>query len=76
MARDLPEPCQFPSLHSCHRRFLLARKEVDLAPYPVVGLVLQVGDATKCLLWLRKAHKEVIVPAASAHCFTYTEELG
>ena len=26
----------------------LIHKDVDLAPHPVVGLVLQVGDAEKC----------------------------
>ena len=36
-----------PSLDSCQKRFLLARKEIDLAPHAVVGLVLQVGDALK-----------------------------
>ena len=30
---------------SCQKRFLWTHKEVDLAPLPVVGLVLQVGDA-------------------------------
>ena len=49
MARDLPEPCVFLSLDSCRKRFLWAYKEVDLAPQPVVGLVLQVGDAEKFL---------------------------
>ena len=29
------------------RRFLWTKKEVDLAQHPVVGLVLQVGDAQK-----------------------------
>ena len=32
-------------LNSCHKRFLWTHKEVDLAPHPVVGLVL--GDAEK-----------------------------
>ena len=41
------EPCKFPSLESCQKRFLWIHKEVDLAPHPVVGLVLQVGDAEK-----------------------------
>ena len=45
VARDMPEPCECPSLDRCHKRFLWVRKEVDLAPRPVVGLVLQVGDA-------------------------------
>ena len=43
----MPEPCKFPSLDSCHRKFVWAREKVDLAPHPVVGLVLQVGEAEK-----------------------------
>ena len=45
MACDMPEPCRFPSLDSCQKRFLWTHKGVDLAPHPVVGLVFQVGDA-------------------------------
>ena len=47
MACDMPEPCKFPSLDSCQKRFLWTHKEVDLPPHPVVGLVLQVEDAKK-----------------------------
>ena len=47
MASDMPEPCKFPSLDSCQKRFLWTNMEVDLARHPVVGLVLQVGDADK-----------------------------
>ena len=43
----MPEPCKFPSLGSHQKRFLWTHKEVDLAPHPVVGLVLQVGNAEK-----------------------------
>ena len=43
----MPEPCKFPSLDSCQKRFLWTHKEVDLAPHPVVGLVLQEADAGK-----------------------------
>ena len=32
-------------LGSCQKRFPLTQKEVDLASHPVVGLVVQVGDA-------------------------------
>ena len=46
MTRDMPEPCEFPSLDSCQKRFVWAHKEVDLAPHPVVGLTLQ-EDAEK-----------------------------
>ena len=42
VACDMLEPCKFPSFHSCQKRFLWTYKEVDLAPHPVVGLVLEV----------------------------------
>ena len=35
VACDMPEPCKFPSLDSCQKRFLWTHKEVDLAPHPV-----------------------------------------
>ena len=47
MGCDMPEPCKFPSLDSCQKRFPWTHKEADLAPHPAVGLVLQVGDAEK-----------------------------
>ena len=47
VACDMPEPCKFPSLDSSKKRFLWYHKEVDLALHPVVGLMLQVGDAEK-----------------------------
>ena len=43
----MPDPRKLPSLDSCQTSFLWAYKEVDLAPHPVVGLVLLVGDAKK-----------------------------
>ena len=39
-ACGMPEPYKFLSLDSCQKRFLWIHKEVDLAPHPVVGLVL------------------------------------
>ena len=40
---------------SCQKRFLWAHKAADLAPHPVVGLVLQVGDAeVSSGTWSRK----------------------
>ena len=48
-ACDIPEPCKFPSLDRCQKRFPWTHKEVDLAPHRVVRLVLQVGDAEKFL---------------------------
>ena len=47
MSCDMTEPCKFPSLESCQKRFLWTHKEIDLAPHPVVGLELQVGDTEK-----------------------------
>ena len=52
MACEMPEPCKFPSLDSCQKKFLWTYEEVDLVPHPVVGLVLQVGDAEKFPLTL------------------------
>ena len=52
VACDISEPCKCPSLDSRQTRFLWTYKEVDLAPYPVVNLVLQVEDAEKFLLAL------------------------
>ena len=52
VAWDMPEPCEFPSLYSCLKRFLLTHKEDDLAPHPVVDLVLQVGDAEMFVMHL------------------------
>ena len=49
MARDMPEPCKFPSLDSCQKRFLWAHKNVDLASHPVVGFVFQARDAEEFL---------------------------
>ena len=43
----MPEPCEFPCLDSCQKRFFWTHKKVALTPYPVVGLVLPVGDAER-----------------------------
>ena len=48
MVRDMPERCKFPCSNSCQKKFLWTHKKADLAPQPVVGLVLQVGDAKTC----------------------------
>ena len=47
MVCDMQEPSKFLFLDSCQKRFLWTHKEVDLAPLPVVDLVLQAGDAEK-----------------------------
>ena len=46
-AHDMPDSCKFVSLDSCQKRFLWAYNGVDLAPHPVSGLVLQVGETEK-----------------------------
>ena len=43
----MPGLFEFPSLDSCQKRFLWAYNGVDLAPHPVSGLVLQVGETEK-----------------------------
>ena len=43
----MPEACKFSSLDSCQKKLMWTHKEIDLAPHPVVGLVLQVGDVEK-----------------------------
>ena len=47
VACDMPEPREFPSLDSCQKRFPWTHKEIDIAPLPVVGLVLKEGDTEK-----------------------------
>ena len=42
-----PNHCKFPSLDICQEGFQWTHKRVDLAPHPVIGLVLQRGDAEK-----------------------------
>ena len=44
VACDLPEPCKFPSLDSCQKKFLWTHKKTDLVPHPFICLVLQLGD--------------------------------
>ena len=45
--KDMPKPCKFPFLDSCQRRLLWTHTQADLAPHPVVGLVLLVANAMK-----------------------------
>ena len=49
VAFDKPKPCKFLSLDNYQKRFLWTHNEVDLAPHPVIGLVLQEEDAEKFL---------------------------
>ena len=49
VARDMTEPCNLPSLDSCRRMFPVGPRRADHVPHPVVGLVLQAGDAEKFL---------------------------
>ena len=75
--RDMPEPREFPSLDSLQKRFLWTHKGVDLAPRPVVDLVLQVGDAEK---FPQALGFESLCPffrvSKESPCFTAIEEDG
>ena len=48
VACDTLESYKLPSVYSYQKRFLWTHKEVDIAPYPVIGRMLQVGDTEKC----------------------------
>ena len=77
MACDISEPCKFPSLDSCQKKFLWTHKEVDLAPQPVVGLVLQVGDAEKFPQALGYERLDPFYRVSKqGQCFTAVEENG
>ena len=78
MTRNMPEPCKFPSLDSCQTRFLWTDKEVDLALHPVVGLVLQIGDAEKFsrARWCQKPGFFFFQTQQASPCFTAIEEDG
>ena len=41
---DMSDSCKLSFLDSCKKRFPWTHKEVDLAPHPVVSLVLQVVE--------------------------------
>ena len=75
MACDMPEPSKFPSLGSCENRFLWTSKDVDPAPHPVVGLVLQGGDTEKSFL-MHLISKAWILFSESASSFTAIQEDG
>ena len=70
MACDMPEPYKFPSLDSCQKRFLQTHEEVNLAPHPVVGLVLQVGDTEMLLQALGLESQDSLIPASNSLHFT------
>ena len=75
--RDMPEPCKFPSLYSCQKRFLWTNKEIDLAPHPVVSLVLQVGDTEKFSYALGSESLDPFFRVSKqGPCFTAIEEEG
>ena len=76
MASDKPEPCK--SLASCQKRFLCTHKEADLALHPVVGLVLQVGDAEKFpqALDFESLDPFFLRVSKQGPCFTAIEENG
>ena len=77
MTCDMPEPCKFPSVDSCQKRFMWTQKEVDLAPHSVVGLVLQVGNRKKFPHALRFESLDPFLRVSKqGPCFTTMEEDG
>ena len=75
--RDMPEPREFPSLDSLQKRFLWTHKGVDLAPRPIVDLVLQVGDAEKFPQALGFESLDPFLRVSEqGPCFTAIEEDG
>ena len=74
----MSEPCNFPTLESCHKRLLWTRREVDLAPHPIVGLVLKVGDAEKFPQALKdlKSLEPFLRVSQQGLCLTAIEEDG
>ena len=74
-ACDMSKPCNFTSLDSCQKRVLWTHKEVDLAPHPAVGLVLQVEDAEKFPQALSfKSLDPFFRVSKQGPCFTTIEE--
>ena len=75
VACSIPVPCEFLSFDSYRKRFLRTDEEVDLAPRPFVGLVLQAGDAEK---FPHAAGFESLDPffrvSKQGPCFTAIEE--
>ena len=76
MACDMPQPCKFPSLDSCQKRFPWTHKEVDLALHSDVGLVLQVGDTEKFLHALGFESLDPFSVSKQGPCFTAVHEDG
>ena len=73
----MPEPCKFPSHDTYQKRFLWTHKGVDLAPHPVVGLVLQVRDAEKFPQALGFEDLDPFLRASKqGPCFTAIDEEG
>ena len=72
---DMPEPCKFPSLDICSKRFLWTHNRADLVPHPVDGLVLQVGDVEKFPQALGfKGLDPFLRVSKQGPCFTAVEE--
>ena len=72
-----PNHASFLSLDNCQNSFLWTHKEVDLAVRPVVGLVLQVGDAEKFPQALVFGSLDLFFTASKQGlCFTAIEEDG
>ena len=71
VACDMPEPCKFPSLDSCQKRFLWTYKEVDLAPHQDVGLCYQQEMRRSFLRHLVLKAWIFFFPRDNKHIHTY-----
>ena len=78
--RVTPERCEFPSLDRCQKRPLWTYKEVNLAPHPVVGLVMrlvQVWDVGNFPQALRLESLDPFLRVSKqGSCLTAIEEDG
>ena len=73
----MPKPCKFLFLDICQKRFLWTHKEVGLPLHPVVGLVLQAGDAEKIPQTLDFESLDPFFRVSKqGPCFTAVEEDG
>ena len=76
MVSDMPELCKFLSLDSCQKSFLWTHKKV-LAPYLVIGLMLQVRGTEKFLHAFCFESLDLLFRVSKqGPCFTAIEEDG
>ena len=76
MECDMPKPCKFQFLNSSQKRLLWTYKKINHVSHPVVGLVLQVGDAKKFPLALGfESLDPVFTVSKQGPCFTVKKKM-